>query len=114
MTQLTLLVASLGKNAELATELEQVALAKGATIEVINLVDLDLPLYSTRAEGEGIPGRALELTQSLSDSQGVVIVAPEYNGSLPPCLVNAISWISRSSEGDDWRRAFTASPPRPC
>lgn len=110
MSQIAILVASLGKNVELGTELEKVVRAQGGTPEVINLVELDLPLYSTTAEEAGIPERACQLTETLSNCQGMIVVAPEYNGSTPPSLVNAISWVSRSTEGADWRRAFNGKP----
>ena len=32
------------------------------------------------------------------------VFAPEYNGSYPPVLNNAIAWLSR--DGDDFRRIF--------
>jgi NAD(P)H-dependent FMN reductase len=38
------------------------------------------------------------------DFKGFIVVAPEYNGVMPPVLNNAISWVSVST--DDWRLAF--------
>ena len=61
-------------------------------------------MYSEVEEEKGIPQKAKELSDSLSNSEGLIFIAPEYNGSVPPCLNNAICWISRS--GKNWREAF--------
>jgi NAD(P)H-dependent FMN reductase len=37
-----------------------------------------------------------------------VICAPEYNGSIPPCLTNAIAWLSVQS--NDFRALFNGRP----
>jgi chromate reductase len=110
MSLITILVASLGKNVELAAELHGIAKEHGAQVSVINLVELELPLYSTLAEENGIPARAHELTAAMTASDGMVVLAPEYNGSMPASLNNAISWVSRSTDGDDWRQAFNGKP----
>jgi chromate reductase, NAD(P)H dehydrogenase (quinone) len=104
MSAVLILVSSLGKNVELskalATELENL----GAEAKTINLVELELPLYSTKVEADGIPEQAKSIAAEFEAARGLVFVAPEYNGSLPPVLNNTIAWVSRS--GDDWRGAF--------
>ena len=37
-----------------------------------------------------------------------VICAPEYNGSIPPSLTNAIAWLS--VQGEDFRSLFNGRP----
>jgi NAD(P)H-dependent FMN reductase len=37
-----------------------------------------------------------------------IIVAPEYNGSMPPTLNNAMAWISR--DWDNFRKMCTGKP----
>ena len=37
-----------------------------------------------------------------------MICAPEYNGSIPPVLTNAIAWLS--VQGDDFRSLFNGRP----
>ena len=100
------LAASTGKNLELAKELASVGETLGGEHEVINLVAEDLPLYNTEAEKNGIPDKANALAGKLIAADGIVLIAPEYNGSIPPVLTNAIAWISRSGN-DDWREAFS-------
>lgn len=108
MKKLTILVSSKGKNVELGEAINKAGKDNGFDTAVINLVDLELPLYSSVAEENGIPEKAKTLTRVITDSNSVVVVAPEYNGSMPPCLNNAIAWISRS--GDEWREAFNGKP----
>ena len=102
---ITILCGSVGKNVELANALQETAIKLGGTSEVINLVELNLPLYSTAEEAaNGVPAAAKQLSDTLCASKAFIFVAPEYNGTLPPALNNAIAWVSRS--GDDWRGAF--------
>ena len=101
--KISILVSSQGKNMELAKKFLDYLIEKKVEAEIIDLVAMELPLYSSITEGN-LPDKALDLTKKLIDSKGMVFVAPEYNGLIPPVLNNAIAWISRS--GDDWREAF--------
>jgi|SaaInlStandDraft_1057018.scaffolds.fasta_scaffold03829_4 chromate reductase, NAD(P)H dehydrogenase (quinone) len=100
-----ILLASQGANRDLAEQLLKVGQSLGQKAEVLDLVDLNLPLYSAKAEEVGLPEAAKELTAKLLDASSLVVVAPEYNGSIPPVFNNAIAWVSRSG-GTDWRAAF--------
>jgi chromate reductase, NAD(P)H dehydrogenase (quinone) len=104
MTCVLILVSSVGKNVPLAESIAAEVASQEAQADIVNLVDLDLPLYSTRAEAAGIPDKAGSLAKQMSQARALVFVAPEYNGSVPPVLNNMIAWVSRS--GDDWRAAF--------
>ncbi len=54
----------------------------------------DLPLYSQDYDDDYPPaGRALK--EAISASDGILIVSPEYNRSIPGALKNAIDWASR-------------------
>jgi len=54
----------------------------------------DLPLYSPDFDADYPPeGRALKAALEASD--GLLIVSPEYNRSIPGALKNAIDWGSR-------------------
>ncbi|MDD0851910.1 NAD(P)H-dependent oxidoreductase [Halobacteriovorax sp. GB3] len=104
MAKVSILCATSGNNLKLSHSLEEVLKELGAEVELINLEALDLPLYSPKEEGNGIPEKATHVADTLAASQGIVMVAPEYNGSLPPVMNNAVAWISRT--GEDWRAAF--------
>ena len=105
MSDLIILVGSTCKNLELAQTLKETASSIDFSAEVINLVELNLPLYSAEAEGNGAPEAAITLRDKLIVAKTIITVAPEYNGSTPPVLSNAIAWVSRSGD-DNWRSAF--------
>jgi NAD(P)H-dependent FMN reductase len=68
----------------------------GGTVRIVNLSDFDLPLYDAdREELEGMPPGAVALKAMCVEADGYLISAPEYNGSLPAVLKNAIDWLSR-------------------
>jgi chromate reductase, NAD(P)H dehydrogenase (quinone) len=102
--KLTILVSSKGQNVKLGNKIEKVAKDLNFSADSINLLDLELPLYSEDQEKLGVPENAKALSEKLIKSDALVVIAPEYNGSIPPCLNNAICWVSRS--GDNWREAF--------
>lgn len=104
MKDILIIVSSLGKNVELAKFLLEETLKQGGSVEIINIADLNLPLYTSEVEKKGVPKEAKELSEKFIFAKGFIFVAPEYNGSVPPVFNNTISWISRT--GDDWREAF--------
>lgn len=108
MKKLCMLVASKEKNVELAKLLEGSALDLGMQVDTINLVDLNLPLYSGIEEKKGLPTCVVEITDQVEACDALVVVAPEYNGLIPPSLNNTIAWMSVA--GGDWRRAFNGKP----
>ena len=62
----------------------------------ISLEDYPLPIYNgDLEENEGIPENAIKLAKLFGKHDGLFIVSPEYNGSMPPLLKNTLDWISR-------------------
>lgn len=105
MSKIGILVASSNNNLKLGKKLQELAKEQGVESEIIDLVSLNLPLYNVlEEEKNGIPPAAKELAQKIIEFKSFIIIAPEYNGVMPPVLNNAISWISRATE--DWRDAF--------
>lgn len=105
MSKIGILVASSNNNQKLGLKLQELVLSRNYEVELINLVDLRLPLYSTIEEQEnGIPESALDLATKILALNAFIIVAPEYNGVMPPVLNNAMAWTSRATK--DWRDAF--------
>jgi NAD(P)H-dependent FMN reductase len=105
MSKIGILVASANNNRKLGDKLNELATLKDIKTDVINLVDLNLPLYSTvEEERNGIPDTAKDLAERILSLHAFIIVAPEYNGVMPPVLNNAMAWTSRAT--DDWRDAF--------
>ena len=81
--------------------------AHGGTVTEVDLGAFDLPIYSAELEAGNFPPDALRLKQILSEQDGLLVVSPEYNGSIPPLLKNAIDWASRPT-GEEGLIAFTA------
>lgn len=70
--------------------------ALGAEVDLIDLRGLALPVYDADLEADpGPPDGAIELKRRLGAAKGILIASPEYNGSIPGGLKNAIDWASR-------------------
>ena len=54
----------------------------------------ELPLYSYQYDDD-YPAVAREFKQSITASDAILFVTPEYNRSIPGALKNAIDWASR-------------------
>lgn len=55
-----------------------------------------IPLYDGDVEDAGgLPPAAQELKTRVLDCDGLLLVTPEYNNSLPGVLKNAIDWLTR-------------------
>lgn len=61
----------------------------------------DLPLYNFDLEGDW-PVTAKRFSDEVLQADGVLIVTPEHNRSLPVVLKNAIDWGSRASSPSVW------------
>jgi NAD(P)H-dependent FMN reductase len=74
----------------------------------ISLEDYPLPIYDADVEANsGAHPNAVKLKQMIGAHHGVFITSPEYNGSVPPGLKNAIDWVSQVRErGDPAYAAF--------
>jgi chromate reductase, NAD(P)H dehydrogenase (quinone) len=55
-----------------------------------------LPLFNQDIlDEEGVPDEVTRLSEALASVDGIIIVSPEYNWSIPGALKNALDWISR-------------------
>lgn len=107
--KILIIVASTNENKKLGEVLDGYAKNLGQKTETLNLVDYDLPLYYMEKEvKDGIPIPVFEIIEKMERSDAFIVVAPEYNGSIPPVLSNAIAWISRTN--DDFRALFSEKP----
>ena len=73
-----------------------------ATLHGIPLYDADVELR------EGLPPAVIALKEKIVDSDGVLLVTPEYNNGVPGVFKNAIDWLSRPSS--DIGRVFGDRP----
>jgi len=68
-----------------------------------------IPLYDGDVEAsDGIPPAVTELKNRIASADGLLLVTPEYNNSLPGVFKNAIDWLSRPP--DDIERVFGNRP----
>jgi NAD(P)H-dependent FMN reductase len=68
-----------------------------------------IPLYDGDVEvNEGIPERVAELKEAIAAADGLLLVTPEYNNSIPGVFKNAIDWLSRPDS--DIKRVFGSKP----
>lgn len=100
--KILIVTASEKKNLELATKFNHVLQNIGEDVEILNLLELDLPLYTSRSEEKFIASELLgQHYDKIKEAKGFVFIAPEYNGSTPPVFNNFLAWLSRASK--DWR-----------
>lgn len=55
----------------------------------------ELPHYNEDLDTEPVPAPAARLRGEIAAADGLLIATPEYNGSVPGVLKNAIDWASR-------------------
>jgi chromate reductase len=94
--QFAVMVGSLRKgsfNAAIARALPQLA-PERVTIEPLPSVG-EFPLHSYDLQQEDFPPVVTRTGEAIRKADGVIIVTPEYNHSIPGVLKNAIDWISR-------------------
>lgn len=95
MTKVIAICGALRKNSfnkMLANALPELA-PQGMTI--LPAPSIAMPLYNGDLEEQGFPQEALALADAIRAADGVILVSPEYNFSIPGVLKNAIDWVSR-------------------
>lgn len=56
----------------------------------------EIPLYDGDVEeAQGVPLAVQRLKDRIAEADGLLLVTPEYNNSMPGVLKNAIDWLSR-------------------
>jgi len=83
----------------------------GLDATLADLRDFPMPLYDADLETQsGLPPAARALKELAREADGFAIASPEYNGSYPAVLKNAIDWISRPEPGDGSLQVFRDKP----
>lgn len=70
------------------------ALAPDADLEFRDIPIGDLPFYGTQYDTD-FPERGWAFKRAIEAADGLLIVTPEYNRSIPGVLKNAIDWATR-------------------
>jgi chromate reductase, NAD(P)H dehydrogenase (quinone) len=93
-------------NARLLRAAASVAPA-GVQVEIASI--RDIPLYDGDLEREhGVPDAVEALKDRIASADGLLLVTPEYNNSLPGVFKNAIDWLTRPPK--DISRVFGDRP----
>ena len=73
---------------------------KLASAEILDLKDYNFPLFDERLRHLPDPApEVLQFAEKIRSADGVIIIAPEYNGGYPASLKNVIDLLT-----DEWRR----------
>jgi chromate reductase, NAD(P)H dehydrogenase (quinone) len=68
----------------------------GGEVDRASMREFDAPSYDGDLhDRDGFPPEAEEFRRRIEGSDGFVVSSPEYNGSMPGMLKNAIDWVSR-------------------
>lgn len=55
----------------------------------------DLPHYDQDLDGDDVPAAVTAFRAAVAAADALVVATPEYNGSIPGVLKNAVDWASR-------------------
>lgn len=95
-TRIAVLVGSLradSVNRKLAELLKAEAPA-GVELDIVAGLE-QIPFYNEDLDNDAAPDVAVALRQRVAGADRVLAVTPEYNGTMPAVLNNAIDWLSR-------------------
>jgi NAD(P)H-dependent FMN reductase len=94
--KILVLVGSL-REASLNRQLAEVASESAPAGVSLQLFDRlgELPFYNEDIDGEGVAEPVQALRLAAAEADAALVVTPEYNGSIPGVLKNAIDWLSR-------------------
>lgn len=109
MTQLIGLSGSLRKDSFNSALLRAAAGLTPAGTELTIGTIAGIPLYNGDIEAsEGIPQPVAALKDAIAKADGLLLVTPEYNNSMPGVFKNAIDWLTRPA--GDIPRIFGGKP----
>jgi len=88
-------------NKKLAIATAAIAEKTTAKVTFADLADYPAPVYNGDDEtATGLPQTMRDFKKLMQQHNGIIVASPEYNGHVPPLLVNTFGWCSRT-EGDE-------------
>ena len=92
----------LGISGSLRRDSHNTSLLRAAAMSLPSGVELelfdglgDLPHYNADIDDDLAPQAVVHLREAIAGADGVLIATPEFNGSIPGVLKNALDWASR-------------------
>ncbi|MDX1624410.1 MAG: NAD(P)H-dependent oxidoreductase [Gemmatimonadota bacterium] len=83
-------------NSRLAQLARRVIETHGGEAHLADMADFDCPSYNQDVQDtDGFPPGAKEFRRRLEANDAFLVASPEYNGSMPGVIKNAIDWVSR-------------------
>ena len=71
-----------------------------AKVEILDLLKYNFPLFNERLKYLESPApEIIDFAEKIKSADGVIIIAPEYNGGYPASLKNAVDLLT-----SEWRR----------
>jgi len=67
---------------------------EGVTLDILDGLG-ELPFYNEDIDAGTAPASAQALREAVANADRVLAVTPEYNGTMPAVLNNALDWLSR-------------------
>ena len=100
-----LVMAGSARRDSLARRLTQACIgpleAAGGELDVVAPADYPTELYNGDLEAEsGLPASVVALQHRFAAARGLLLVTPEYNGSVTPLVKNTLDWCSRPNPED--------------
>jgi NAD(P)H-dependent FMN reductase len=80
--------------------LEQIKKNKIGTVEIVDLMEYNFPIFSERLKFQTDPtDKTIEFAEKIKKADGVLIVTPEYNGGFPASVKNAVDLLN-----EEWHK----------
>ncbi|SFS33970.1 NADPH-dependent FMN reductase [Sphingobacterium wenxiniae] len=94
-------------NRKLVTSVSKYYKEANDTIEVLDLNDFEMPIYSKEREKEnGIPSLAYDFANKIDQADFILISLAEHNGNYSAAYKNITDWVSRIPQ----RKIFNGKP----
>jgi len=74
------------------------SLIKDVEVNVLDIRDWDVPMYSINMDPDQTPEQITELISLIKTHDAFIISSPEHNGGTPAFFKNIIDWLSRRGE----------------
>jgi chromate reductase len=98
MSKVLMICGSLRKDSFNRKLMHAQAALKPAGMTLTESPTFAMPLYDADVQAKGFPAEANALADAVRAADGVLVITPEYNFTIPGGLKNAFDWLSRMKE----------------